>query len=36
MGTVKRMGMVKTGEEDRPVEEVKILAAKVIEEEDQI
>jgi peptidyl-prolyl cis-trans isomerase-like 1 len=36
MGTVKRMGLVKTGEEDRPVEEVKILAAKVLEEEDQI
>jgi peptidyl-prolyl cis-trans isomerase-like 1 len=36
MGTVKRMGLVKTGDEDRPVEEVKILAAKVLEEGDEI
>ncbi|KAK0387820.1 hypothetical protein NLU13_4065 [Sarocladium strictum] len=36
MGTVKRMGMVKTGDEDRPVEEVKILSAKVLEEGDEI
>ncbi|KAH8169926.1 cyclophilin type peptidyl-prolyl cis-trans isomerase/CLD domain-containing protein [Sarocladium implicatum] len=34
MGTVKRMGLVKTGEEDRPVEEVKILAARVLEDGD--
>lgn len=34
MGTVKRMGLVKTGEEDRPVEEVKILAAKVLADGD--
>ncbi|KAH6894127.1 peptidyl-prolyl cis-trans isomerase-like 1 [Thelonectria olida] len=36
MGTVRRLGLVKTGPEDRPVEDVKIVKAKVVEEEDQI
>lgn len=36
MGTIKRMGLVKTGSEDRPVEEVKIVKARVVEEEEQI
>jgi len=36
LGVVKRMGMVKTDGEDRPVEEVKILHASVVEDEDQI
>jgi peptidyl-prolyl cis-trans isomerase-like 1 len=36
MGTVKRMGMVKTASEDRPVEDVKIVKARVAEEEEQI
>ena len=31
MGVVKRLGMVKTGGDDRPVEDVKILRARVIE-----
>lgn len=33
MGSVKRMGLVKTGAEDRPVEEVKIIRARVLEDE---
>ncbi|EEH35121.2 peptidyl-prolyl cis-trans isomerase cypE [Paracoccidioides lutzii Pb01] len=32
MGVVQRMGMVKTGAGDRPVDDVKILSAKVVEE----
>ncbi|ORY67343.1 cyclophilin-like domain-containing protein [Pseudomassariella vexata] len=32
LGAVKRMGLVRTGVEDRPVEEVKILKARVVEE----
>jgi peptidyl-prolyl cis-trans isomerase-like 1 len=32
LGVLKRMGLVKTGAEDRPVEEVRILRAYVIEE----
>lgn len=32
MGIVKRMGMVKTGDGDRPLEEVKIVKAYVIQE----
>ncbi|CAM1502278.1 Fc.00g042620.m01.CDS01 [Cosmosporella sp. VM-42] len=36
MGTVKRLGLVKTGEEDRPVEEVKIVKARLLENEDEI
>lgn len=35
MGTVKRMGMVRTGPEDRPVEELKIIRARVLEGEDE-
>ncbi|EJP64409.1 hypothetical protein NHJ13051_004181 [Beauveria bassiana] len=31
LATVKRMGMVPTGAEDRPVEEVRIVTAKVVE-----
>lgn len=34
LAVVKRMGMVRTGEGDRPVEEVKILRARVLEEGD--
>ncbi|KAK8075073.1 peptidyl-prolyl cis-trans isomerase-like 1 [Apiospora hydei] len=33
MGVVKRMGLVRTGADDRPAEEVKILRAKVLEED---
>lgn len=36
MSTVKRMGMVKTGAEDRPVDELKITGARVLENEDEI
>ena len=36
MGVVKRMGLVKTDAEDRPVDEVKIIRAKVLEGEDAI
>ncbi|TGO32624.1 hypothetical protein BHYA_0301g00080 [Botrytis hyacinthi] len=36
MGTVKRMGLVKTGAEDRPVEEVRILRGRVLEGEDGV
>lgn len=32
LGVMKRMGLVKTAEEDRPVEEVRILKAYVLEE----
>lgn len=35
MGVVKRLGLVKTGPEDRPVDEVKILRARVVEEEEK-
>lgn len=35
MSVVKRMGMVPTGPEDRPVEEVKLISAKVVEGEEQ-
>ena len=35
MQTVKRMGLVKTGPEDRPVDEVKILDARVLEGEEE-
>ncbi|KAI0400919.1 cyclophilin type peptidyl-prolyl cis-trans isomerase [Xylaria palmicola] len=34
MAVVKRMGMVKTDTDDRPVEEVKIIRARVLEDED--
>ncbi|KAK1502311.1 cyclophilin type peptidyl-prolyl cis-trans isomerase/CLD [Colletotrichum tamarilloi] len=32
LSVVKRMGLVKTGPEDRPLEEVKIIKASVVEE----
>ncbi len=31
MGVVKRMGLVRTGAEDRPVEGVKIVSARILE-----
>jgi peptidyl-prolyl cis-trans isomerase-like 1 len=31
MGVVKRMGLVRTGAEDRPVEEVRIVRASILE-----
>lgn len=34
MATVKRMGLVKTGPEDRPLDEVKITAARLLDSED--
>ena len=34
LATVKRMGLVPTGAEDRPVEEVRIVAARVVEGEE--
>jgi len=34
MAKVKRLGLVRTGKEDRPVEEVRILRARVLEEGD--
>jgi peptidyl-prolyl cis-trans isomerase-like 1 len=34
MHIVKRMGLVKTGADDRPVEEVKIIRARVLEEDE--
>jgi peptidyl-prolyl cis-trans isomerase-like 1 len=36
MRVVQRMGMVKTGAEDRPVDELKIVKAKVIEQMEEI
>ncbi|OAA46988.1 cyclophilin C [Metarhizium rileyi] len=33
MGVVKRMGMVKTGEEDRPVDEIQIVSGSLLEGE---
>ncbi|RYP80566.1 hypothetical protein DL770_006168 [Monosporascus sp. CRB-9-2] len=35
MPVVKRMGLVRTGADDRPVEDVRILRARVLEEEDE-
>ncbi|CAH0039061.1 unnamed protein product [Clonostachys solani] len=35
MSTVKRMGLVKTGAEDRPLDEVKIVEAKVVDAEEE-
>ncbi|CAJ2503772.1 Uu.00g111660.m01.CDS01 [Anthostomella pinea] len=32
MGVVRRMGLVRTGAEDRPVEKVEIIRARVLEE----
>lgn len=34
MGVVRRLGLVRTDAEDRPVEDVKILRARVVEEGD--
>lgn len=34
MGTVKRMGLVKTGAEDKPLDEVKILEAGVLRQDE--
>ena len=34
LGVVKRMGLVRTGAEDRPVEEVRIVRASVVEAEE--
>ncbi|KAH7037320.1 peptidyl-prolyl cis-trans isomerase-like 1 [Microdochium trichocladiopsis] len=34
MSVVKRMGLVKTKTEDRPVEEVKIIRARIVEDEE--
>lgn len=36
MGIVKRMGLVKTGAEDRPIEEVRIVKARVLEGDEEI
>jgi peptidyl-prolyl cis-trans isomerase-like 1 len=36
MGVVKRMGLVRTGAEDRPADEVKIVRATVVEGEDAL
>jgi peptidyl-prolyl cis-trans isomerase-like 1 len=35
MGVVKRMGLVQTGPEDRPVDEVKIVSARILEGDDE-
>lgn len=35
MGVVRRLGLVKTGEGDRPVDEVKIVKARVLEGEEE-
>jgi peptidyl-prolyl cis-trans isomerase-like 1 len=35
MGVVKRMGLVKTGAEDRPVDEVRIVRARVLDGEEE-
>lgn len=32
MRVIQRMGLVKTNSEDRPVDEVKILRARIVEE----
>lgn len=36
MSVVRRMGLVPTGAEDRPVDEVKIVTARIIEGQDEI
>lgn len=33
MGVVKRMGLVKTAAEDRPVQEVRIVSGRVLDSE---
>lgn len=35
LGVVKRMGLVRTGAEDRPVEEVRILKARVVDDAEE-
>ncbi|KAL7923418.1 cyclophilin-like domain-containing protein [Trichoderma austrokoningii] len=35
LGVVKRMGLVPTGQEDRPVEDVRLISAKVVEGEEE-
>jgi peptidyl-prolyl cis-trans isomerase-like 1 len=35
LGVVKRMGMVRTGKDDRPTDEVRILRARVLEAEEE-
>jgi peptidyl-prolyl cis-trans isomerase-like 1 len=35
MGVVKRMGLVRTGAEDRPVEEVRIVRARILEGDEE-
>lgn len=35
LSVVKRMGLVPTGQEDRPEEDVKLISAKVVEGEEQ-
>jgi peptidyl-prolyl cis-trans isomerase-like 1 len=36
MGVVKRMGLVRTGAEDRPIEEVRIVRAGVLEGDEEV
>lgn len=36
MKVVQRMGLIKTGAEDRPVEEVKIVRAKVADRQTEL
>ncbi|RYO76192.1 hypothetical protein DL766_009020 [Monosporascus sp. MC13-8B] len=36
MPVVKRMGLVRTGADDRPVEDVRILRARVLEEDEDV
>ena len=36
MGVVQRMGLVKTGDQDRPDEDVKILSARVLEGDEDV
>lgn len=36
LGVVKRMGLVETGKDDRPVEEVRILRARVLEGDEDV
>ncbi|GJN67584.1 peptidyl-prolyl cis-trans isomerase ppi1 [Purpureocillium lilacinum] len=36
LGTVKRMGQVGTGPEDRPVEDIKIVQARVLEGDEEV
>lgn len=36
MSVVKRMGMVKTAAEDRPVEDIKIIRARVVDEDEEV